>query len=60
MHHGDDDIWYAYAQWPSTDVRRAAFEPQSGVDDAIERMNDAVAEHFPETVLEIAADFLIV
>ena len=59
LHHGDNDIWYAYAQWPSAEVRQTAFESPSSVDDAIERMNDAVAERFPETVLEIAADFLI-
>jgi Antibiotic biosynthesis monooxygenase len=59
LHHGDDGAWYAYAQWPSAEVRQTAFELLSGVGDAIDRMNDAVAERFPETVLEIAADFLV-
>ena len=24
LHKGDDDIWYAYAQWPSEDARARA------------------------------------
>ena len=59
LHHGDDDTWYAYAQWPSADVRQTAFESPSNVDDAIERMNDAIVEYFPETVLEVVADLLL-
>lgn len=58
LHHGDDGIWYAYAQWESDERRQKAFEQ---IPDMPERgkMREAIAEYFPETKLEIAADFLI-
>ena len=59
LHKGDDDTWYAYAQWPSEDVRLRAF---AGADlaDAAEKMRSAIAERFPEVRLEVAADHLAV
>ena len=59
LHHGNDDIWYAYAQWPSADAREAAFASPLPENDAGERMNLSIAERFPEVVLDIAADFLV-
>ena len=58
LHHGDDDIWYAYAQWPSAEARMAAFASPLPPNDAADRMDAAVAERFPEIVLDIVADFL--
>ena len=59
LHRGDDDIWYGYAQWPSAEARQAAFSSPSEADDAGDRMDDAVAERFPEVVLEVVSDYLI-
>lgn len=59
LHHGDDDTWYAYAQWPSAEIRQSAFASTADMDGAIKQMNDAIAEYFPETVLEVVADFLL-
>ena len=59
LHHGNDDIWYAYAQWPSADARETAFTSPLPENDAGERMNLSIAERFPEVVLDIAADFLV-
>jgi hypothetical protein len=58
LHHGGDDTWYAYAQWPSAEARVAAFESPLPPSDAGDRMNAAVAERFPEIVLDVVADFL--
>ncbi len=62
LHRGDDGLWYAYAQWPSTEARRAAFA-QPGDDDAeIEAagaaMEDAVAEFFEPVLLTPVDDHL--
>lgn len=58
LHQGHDGIWYAYAQWPSAESRQAAFESPLPPNDAGARMDAAVAERFPEIVLDIVADFL--
>lgn len=59
LHRGRDDIWYAYAQWPSADTRSAAFASPLPPNDAGDRMDAAVAERFPEVVLDLVADFLV-
>jgi hypothetical protein len=59
LHHGSDDIWYAYAQWPSADARRTAFDEPLDDAQAETRMDDAVAEHFPPVILEVAADYWV-
>ena len=59
LHRGPDDIWYAYAQWPSAEARRAAFA-LGPVDEAAEKqMASAVAERLPEIVLEPMSDYLL-
>jgi heme-degrading monooxygenase HmoA len=57
LHRGPDHIWYAYAQWESADARRRAFEEPG---DAASRaqMSSAIAETFPELILECVADHL--
>jgi heme-degrading monooxygenase HmoA len=57
LHRGPDDSWYAYAQWESADARRRAFE---GPVDAASRaqMSSAIAEAYPELILECVSDFL--
>lgn len=57
LHRGNDDIWYAYAQWRSSKHRENAFLSSSHLA-AMKRMHDSIEESFPEIQLEIAADFL--
>ena len=58
LHRGSDGIWYAYAQWASDEVRQRAFS--LSVDPAASaQMRAAVAESYPELVLESVADFLV-
>jgi hypothetical protein len=58
LHKGPEGLWYGYAQWPSNEVRLAAFttavDPEAG-----QKMSDAIAERFPEILLECVADYLI-
>jgi heme-degrading monooxygenase HmoA len=58
LHRGSDGIWYSYAQWPNDETRQRAFA--HSLDPAArEQMRNAVAESFPEVVLESVADYLI-
>ena len=58
LHRGNDGLWYAYAQWPSAGTRSAAFASPLPPNDAGDRMDAAVAERFPEVILDLVADFL--
>jgi hypothetical protein len=58
LHRGSDGIWYAYAQWPDDATRQRAFAQL--VDHAAStQMRAAVAETFPDIVLETVADYLL-
>ena len=59
LHKGSDGLWYSYAQWPNADARQEAFAAGPIESDALEKMEQAIAERFPEVVLECAADFLL-
>ena len=59
MHKGPEGIWYAYAQWPSAEVRRAAFEGPALDVSARDCLREAIAESFDEIVLEPVADLLV-
>ena len=59
LHHGDDDIWYSYAQWPSAEARSKAFSEGPVDAEASIQMRAAIAERFPEIVLESVADFMV-
>jgi heme-degrading monooxygenase HmoA len=58
LHKGGDGLWYAYAQWPDDATRQRAFarnaDPAAGA-----QMRAAIAESFPEIVLESVADYLV-
>lgn len=58
LHRGSDGLWYAYAQWQTSEMRDYAFQnsPEMPVR---EKMKQAIEESFPEIRLEIIADFLI-
>jgi hypothetical protein len=59
LHRGSDGIWYSYAQWPSAQAREDAFSMQELCGAAREQMRSAIAEQFPEIVLEPIADYLV-
>jgi heme-degrading monooxygenase HmoA len=59
LHRGSDGIWYSYAQWPSAEIRAAAFSQGPLDEDAEAVMKDAILEHLPETLLAPVADLLM-
>jgi hypothetical protein len=58
LHRSADGTWYAYAQWPNEDTRQRAFAQELDPE-ARARLRSAVAESFPELVLESIVDYLI-
>ena len=60
LHRGADGLWYSYAQWPSAEARERAFagEPVDAL--AEQQMRAAIAERYPDLVLESVADFMVV
>jgi quinol monooxygenase YgiN len=58
LHRGSDGLWYGYAQWPSDEMRQRAFG-QWIDQDAGAQMRAAIAESFPEVMLETVADYLV-
>lgn len=59
LHRGPDGLWYSYAQWPSAEAREQAFAQGSVDPEATRQMRDAVAESFPELVLESVSDYMV-
>jgi heme-degrading monooxygenase HmoA len=59
LHRGSDGLWYSYAQWPSAESRSRAFSSGPVDDDAMQKMKAAIAESFPEVVLESLADCMV-
>lgn len=59
LHRGDDGLWYSYAQWPSAEARERAFDGPPVDAGASRAMAEAVAERFPELVLEPVADCMV-
>lgn len=58
LHRGSDGFFYGYAQWRSAEARQKAFEFPANLESRA-KMREAIAESFPETVLEVVSDFLI-
>lgn len=59
LHRGADGLWYGYAQWPSDQVRQSAFALGPLDDAASAQIKSAIAERFPEIVLQPVADYLV-
>lgn len=59
LHKGPDGLWYAYAQWPSAEARKVAFEGEPADAKASARMREAIEESLPDIVLDPVADHLI-
>lgn len=59
LHRGADGLWYAYAQWPSEQVRQDAFAFGALDETASAWMKSAIAERLPEVVLDTIADYLV-
>ncbi len=57
LHRGEDGLFYAYAQWKSSEAREKAFENAPDLP-AREKMREAVEESLPEIRLEAIEDFL--
>ncbi len=57
LHRGDDGCWYGYAQWPSAEVRAAAFA-KNLAPGASAAMQAAIAETLPSVELTPVADYL--
>lgn len=55
LHRAGDDTWVAYARWPDAATRERCEhgDPEGG-----RMMREAVAESFPETVLDVVEDLL--
>jgi heme-degrading monooxygenase HmoA len=58
LHRGDDDIFYAYAQWKSAEDREKVFNNSPKFESATQ-MKEAIAESFPAVSLEIIKDYSI-
>jgi heme-degrading monooxygenase HmoA len=58
LHRGSDGLWYSYAQWPSAEAREEAFALGSVDEAAGVQMQSAIAERFPEIILEPVADYI--
>lgn len=58
LHRGGDGLWYAYAQWRTSEERDFAFQNMPETP-AREKMKGAIEESFPEIRLETISDFLI-
>lgn len=59
LHRGDDGVFYAYAQWKSTEQREKAFASSSASEAGV-KMREAIKESLAEVRLEILADYLFV
>lgn len=57
LHKGEDGIYWAYAQWPSAQVREEAFKEPLTVP-TVRPMSESIAERFDEIRLEVIADLL--
>ncbi len=59
LHSASDGLWYSYAQWPSAQARQDAFALGPVDVPAAEAMEYAIAERFPEVILEPVADLMV-
>jgi Antibiotic biosynthesis monooxygenase len=60
LHRGNDGVWYGYAQWKSVEQRERAFASESEVvSEASRKMREAIAESFPEIILDVMSDYLV-
>jgi len=58
LHRGNDNLFYAYAQWKSSEQRKQAFQNLPAGITARKKILEAIEESFPEIELEITSDFL--
>ena len=59
LHRAADGLWYSYAQWPSAQARQDASALGPVDAQAAETMEHAIAERYPEIVLDCVADFMV-
>jgi hypothetical protein len=58
LHRGNDGLFYAYAQWKTTEQRANAFAGRLKLE-AGEKMREAIEESFAEVQLETLSDFWV-
>ncbi|MEK7725259.1 MAG: antibiotic biosynthesis monooxygenase [Acidobacteriota bacterium] len=58
LHRGNDDLFYAYAQWKSESDRENAFEKAVKLKGSA-KMTEAIEERFEPIILENLSDFLV-
>ncbi len=56
LHRGDDEIFYAYAQWNSIEDREKALKDSPEINIG-SKMIETIEESFPEVFLNIIEDF---
>ena len=59
LHCGSDGTWYSYAQWSSAQARADAFSVGDIDETAKAQMASAIAEQFPEIILDPIADYIV-
>jgi len=59
LHLAPDGTWYSYAQWPSAAAREHAFSLPAVDSESGATMREAIAESFPELVLQSVADYMV-
>ncbi|MGI9056392.1 MAG: antibiotic biosynthesis monooxygenase family protein [Pyrinomonadaceae bacterium] len=57
LHRGEDGLFYAYAQWKSSEAREKAFENFPDMPER-EKMREAILESLPEIRLDAVEDLL--
>jgi heme-degrading monooxygenase HmoA len=55
LHRAGDGTWVAYARWPDAETRERC---EHGDLEGARLMREAVAETFPETIMDIVQDLL--
>lgn len=57
LHRGEDGLFYAYAQWKSSEAREKAFQNFPEMPERA-KMREAILESLPEIRLEVVEDLL--
>ena len=59
LHRAEDDVFIAYAQWPSREAWEKAQDIEPQDPEAFKMMQEAVAKHYDPILLDVKDDLLI-
>ena len=59
LHRGHDGVWWAYAQWPSEAMWRAAMSAPSVDDEAASQMGETILERLVPIPLTLLSDLCV-